>query len=70
MRLMNLQPHTTYYYTVDSMDARGTSDGVENPVEPVRRAIAGSPFVQLQLEPEARSKNGQVSTLGRSVAAS
>jgi hypothetical protein len=28
VRVLNLQPHTTYYYTVDSMEANGTSDGV------------------------------------------
>jgi Purple acid Phosphatase, N-terminal domain len=32
VRVLNLQPHTTYYYTVDSMDATGTSDGVKSPV--------------------------------------
>jgi Purple acid Phosphatase, N-terminal domain len=33
VRVLNLQPHTTYYYTVDSMDANGTSDGVKSPVK-------------------------------------
>lgn len=28
VRVLNLQPHTTYYYTVDSMNPDGTSDGV------------------------------------------
>jgi phosphodiesterase/alkaline phosphatase D-like protein len=28
VRVLNLQPHTTYYYTVDSAEADGTSDGV------------------------------------------
>ena len=28
----NLQPRTTYYYTVDSMEADGTSDGVKSRV--------------------------------------
>jgi hypothetical protein len=32
VRVLNLQPHTTYYYTVDSMDATGASDGVKSPV--------------------------------------
>lgn len=27
-----LQPRTTYYYTVDSMEADGTRDGVKSPV--------------------------------------
>ena len=33
VRALNLQPHTTYYYTVDSQDANGTSDGVSSPVK-------------------------------------
>jgi len=33
VRVMNLQPHTTYYYTVDSMNPDGTSDGVKSPVK-------------------------------------
>jgi phosphodiesterase/alkaline phosphatase D-like protein len=33
VRLLNLQPHTTYYYMVDSMDPNGTSDGVKSPVK-------------------------------------
>jgi phosphodiesterase/alkaline phosphatase D-like protein len=33
VRVLNLQPHTTYYYTVDSMDSNGTSDGVKSPVK-------------------------------------
>jgi hypothetical protein len=32
VRLDNLKPRTTYYYTVDSMDANGTSDRVTSPV--------------------------------------
>jgi phosphodiesterase/alkaline phosphatase D-like protein len=32
VRVDGLQPHTTYYYKVDSMDARGISDGVISPV--------------------------------------
>jgi len=32
VRLDNLEPRTTYYYTVDSMDANGTSDRVTSPV--------------------------------------
>jgi purple acid phosphatase-like protein len=32
VRLDNLKPRTTYYYTVDSMDANGTSDRVSSPV--------------------------------------
>jgi hypothetical protein len=32
VRLDNLKSRTTYYYTVDSMDAHGTSDGVASPV--------------------------------------
>jgi phosphodiesterase/alkaline phosphatase D-like protein len=28
VRVDNLKPRTTYYYTVDSMEANGTSDGV------------------------------------------
>ena len=32
VRVEGLQPRTTYYYKVDSMDARGTSDGVARPI--------------------------------------
>ena len=32
VRLEHIEPHTTYYYKVDSMDAQGTSDGVISPV--------------------------------------
>src|SRR5882762_1693813 len=32
VRVEGLQPRTTYYYKVDSMDARGTSDGVNSPL--------------------------------------
>jgi chitodextrinase len=33
VRIEGLQPKTTYYYTVDSMDPRGTTDGVNSPVK-------------------------------------
>jgi hypothetical protein len=32
VRLDTLKPQTTYYYTVDSMQANGTSDGVKSSV--------------------------------------
>jgi hypothetical protein len=32
VRLDDLKPRTTYYYTVDSMEATGKSDGVKSPV--------------------------------------
>lgn len=32
VRVENVEPHTTYYYKVDSTDAQGTSDGVSSPV--------------------------------------
>jgi phosphodiesterase/alkaline phosphatase D-like protein len=32
VRALDLKPHTTYYYTVDSVDASGTSDGVVSPI--------------------------------------
>ena len=32
VRLHNLEPQTTYYYTVDSMEASGKSDGVKSSV--------------------------------------
>jgi hypothetical protein len=32
VRLDNLKSRTTYYYTVDSMEANGTSDGVVSPI--------------------------------------
>ena len=31
--LNNLKPRTTYYYTVDSMESNGQSDGVASPVQ-------------------------------------
>ena len=33
VRVLGLNPGTTYYYTVDSMEATGESDGVKSPVE-------------------------------------
>jgi len=33
VRIEGLQPKTTYYYTVDSEEPNGTSDGVKNPVK-------------------------------------
>ena len=33
VRIDSLQPKTTYYYTVDSMEANGTDDGVKSSVE-------------------------------------
>lgn len=33
VRVEGLKPRTTYYYKVDSMDARGTSDGVASPLK-------------------------------------
>lgn len=33
VRVMGLNPGTTYYYTVDSMEATGKSDGVKSPVK-------------------------------------
>jgi phosphodiesterase/alkaline phosphatase D-like protein len=33
VRVEGLQSRTTYYYKVDSMDARGTSDGVASPIK-------------------------------------
>lgn len=32
VRLDDLKPRTTYYYTVDSIEATGKSDGVKSPV--------------------------------------
>jgi hypothetical protein len=32
VRLDDLKPRTTYYYTVDSMEANGRSDGVTSPI--------------------------------------
>lgn len=32
VRVTGLQPHTTYYYTVDSTEANGKSDGVSSPL--------------------------------------
>lgn len=33
VQAVNLKPHTTYYYTVDSEDGKGNSDGVSSPVK-------------------------------------
>ena len=33
VRIEDLQARTKYYYKVDSMDARGTSDGVNSPLK-------------------------------------
>jgi phosphodiesterase/alkaline phosphatase D-like protein len=33
VRVMGLNPGTTYYYRVDSMEATGKSDGVKSPVK-------------------------------------
>jgi Purple acid Phosphatase, N-terminal domain len=33
VRLEGLQPRTTYYYEVDSMEANGTANGVKSPVQ-------------------------------------
>ena|ERR1700756_4463710 len=33
VRIDDLKPRTTYYYTVDSMGENGDSDGVKSPVE-------------------------------------
>jgi hypothetical protein len=33
VRIDGLQPKTTYYYTVDSMEANGTSDRVKSTVK-------------------------------------
>jgi hypothetical protein len=33
VHLYNLKPKTTYYYTVDSMESNGKSDGVTSPVQ-------------------------------------
>ena len=33
VRVVGLQPHTKYHYTVDSAGANGTSDGVTSPVK-------------------------------------
>ena len=33
VRMDGLKPRTTYYYAVDSMDPRGTTDGVNSPVK-------------------------------------
>jgi hypothetical protein len=33
VRVEGLSPQTTYYYTVDSMEANGTTDGVKSPIK-------------------------------------
>jgi hypothetical protein len=47
VRIDDLKPRTTYYYTVDSMEANGRSDGVKSPVRRFttqrwRKKIAGA----------------------------
>lgn len=32
VRMAGLKPRTTYYYTVDSMEANGNSDGIKSPI--------------------------------------
>jgi hypothetical protein len=32
VQLLGLTPKTTYYYTVDSEEANGRSDGIKSPV--------------------------------------
>jgi phosphodiesterase/alkaline phosphatase D-like protein len=41
VRVNGLTPRTKYYYTVDSMDANGTSDGVKSPVKHFTTAAPG-----------------------------
>jgi len=41
VRVLGLNPHTTYYYTVDSMEANGTSDGVKSAVNKFRTRRSG-----------------------------
>jgi phosphodiesterase/alkaline phosphatase D-like protein len=41
VRVNGLTPRTTYYYTVDSMDANGASDGVKSPVKHFTTAAPG-----------------------------
>jgi hypothetical protein len=48
VRVSNLNPGTTYYYTVDSMEATGRSDAVKSPVKSFTtagsdQAMAASP---------------------------
>lgn len=33
VRVLDLRPHTTYFYTVDSEDSKGNSDGVQGPTK-------------------------------------
>lgn len=33
VRALDLRPHTTYFYTVDSEDGRGNSDGAKSPIK-------------------------------------
>jgi phosphodiesterase/alkaline phosphatase D-like protein len=41
VRVLGLTPRTTYYYTVDSMEGDGTSDGVKSPVNRFSTARTG-----------------------------
>jgi hypothetical protein len=41
VRVLDLNPRTTYYYTVDSMEANGTSDGVKSAVNKFSTARPG-----------------------------
>ncbi len=48
VRIDGLQPKTTYYYTVDSMEANGTGDGVKSTVKHFTTLIAqGDPVLYL-----------------------
>jgi hypothetical protein len=45
VRVVDLKPRTTYYYTVDSMQANTQSDGVKSPVKSFTTAAPGGRIV-------------------------
>jgi hypothetical protein len=45
VRMYNLQPSTTYYYTVTTTEADGTTDGVQSSVEQFTMPASGQRFV-------------------------
>ncbi len=56
VRVVGLTPRTTYYYTVDSMEADGTSDGVKSTVNQFNTARSGERIVSYPPQPVPRPR--------------
>jgi phosphodiesterase/alkaline phosphatase D-like protein len=56
VRVEGLAPRTTYYYTVDSMEPNGNSDGVKSPVRHFRTSGAGERIAAQTAQPDPRPK--------------